>query len=105
MVIRDFLQNYIQAIPVLETLAVTLIFRVVNIPLNNTVLAFGQFTLITYVALLNLAIISILLFYCVPTYGIQGAAISLLVGEAINTAIHLVIINRIFVMQRRTILP
>jgi len=101
IVINRLLPDYSPAIPILQILALALIFRTVNIPLNSTILAFGRFAIITYVAIFNLILISASLFYFVPQYGAQGAAFCLLIGEGINTGIHLAILTWIFVRKKQ----
>ncbi len=95
IIIKVFLPAYVQAIPILQILTLALVFRTLNTPLNNTVLAAGKFTWVTSIATFNLIMISSLLFYFVPWLGAQGAALSLVIGEVVNTIIHLVIIKEI----------
>ena len=99
--IHRLLPDYSQAIPILQILALALVFRTVNIPLNSTILAFGRFAIITYVAIFNLIVISGFLFYFVPLYGARGAAFCLLIGEGINTGIHLAILVWIFTKEKQ----
>lgn len=91
--IKQLFPNYIPAIPVLQVLAVALIFRTLNNSLTAIIQAYGFFTKITTVAMWNLILISLLLWVCVPRMGAVGAAVALLLGEIVNSIIQISIIK------------
>lgn len=95
IIIKQLFPNYIPAIPVLQLLALALIFRTLNNSLTAIIQAYGHFTKITAVAMWNLILISMILWVCVPRLGAVGAAIALIIGEIVNTIIQLYIAKRI----------
>jgi O-antigen/teichoic acid export membrane protein len=95
VIIRWTLPSYVAATPILLVLAVALLFRVVNGYLTSVIHAYGRFFWITRAAVFNLVLIGGLLLIFVPTMGAVGAAVSLLVGEMINSAVQLVLVKKL----------
>ncbi|CAK0781285.1 membrane hypothetical protein [Gammaproteobacteria bacterium] len=95
IIIKELFPGYIPAIPVLQVLAMALIFRTLNNSLTAIIQAHGYFTKITIVAIWNLVLIGTILWFCVPRMGAVGAAVALLVGEIVNTILQLYITKRI----------
>lgn len=86
--IHFVLPRYMPSVPILQFLAVALIFRTVNTSLTSLVQAYGYFSQITLVATWNLVFISLALLFFVPRMGAPGAALALLAGEISNTIIQ-----------------
>ena len=95
IIIRWALPGYVAAIPILLVLASALLFRVANGYLTSVIHAYGRFFWITRAAALNLMVIGGLLLFFVPTMGAVGAALSLLVGEIINTFVQAVMVRKL----------
>jgi O-antigen/teichoic acid export membrane protein len=87
-VIQRVLPNYVPAIPILRVLAAAIVFRAVNGYLTSVLHAYGYFARVTAVATWNLLVIVVALLALVPPWGAIGAALSLLIGEMINTIIQ-----------------
>jgi O-antigen/teichoic acid export membrane protein len=93
--IEIFLPKYIAASPIMYVLAVALVVRGVNTSLTAVIQALGQYSSITIVALVNMILISLLLWLLLTEYGAIGAAFALLIGEIINTTIQLILFSKI----------
>ncbi|HEX6288545.1 MAG TPA: oligosaccharide flippase family protein [Herpetosiphonaceae bacterium] len=101
LLIHWLLPQYSPAIPILRMLAVALIFRTLNSCLTSTIQAYGQFSRITRIALLNLCVICGLLLMLVPRLGAPGAALALLIGEVLNTIIQIVLVKQMIDNQQQ----
>jgi O-antigen/teichoic acid export membrane protein len=102
MAIHRFLPKYGPAIPVLQLLAVAIIFRSLNACLTSVVHAYGRFAWVTAVATWNLLAIGALLWILIPRLGAPGAAMALLIGEVMNTLIQSVMVRRLVSGQLET---
>jgi O-antigen/teichoic acid export membrane protein len=96
IVVTTLLPAYSAAIPIVQLLAVTLFVRTINSGLNNAIMAFGHYAMITGIASFNLVFIGAMLLVLVPRFGAAGAAMALLIGEVINTLLHLGVLRRLF---------
>ena len=94
--IRHWLQEYVHSIPILQVLAVALIFRVLNSTLTAVIQASGRFRLITLLSIWNLFIIGTLFLLFVPQFNAIGAAMAILLAEAINTVIQIFLVFHSF---------
>lgn len=92
LLVPNILPMYTPALPIINFLAVAVIFRSFNPCLTSILLAYGRFARITIIALWNLLFGAILLIWLVPSYGTVGAATALLVVEVSNTCIQLFLV-------------
>jgi O-antigen/teichoic acid export membrane protein len=99
VLIEWLLPQYTPAITVLRILAVALIFRTLNSCLTSTIQAYGYFSAVTRIALVNLFVICGLLWTLVPQFGAPGAAGALLCGEVVNTIIQGMLVKQIVANQ------
>ncbi len=102
-IISQLLSEYTPALPIIQILAVAVIFRTLNGCLSSIIQAYGFFSRITITAVFNFFSIGGLLLVFVPTKGASGAALALLLGEVINTIIQTVILINIFYSNRNTL--
>jgi len=101
--IRSLLPKYGPAIPVLQVLAVAVIFRTLNACLTSVIHAYGRFAWVTAVATWNLFAIGLLLWILIPKLGAPGAALALLVGEMMNTLIQSIMVSGLVSSKRETL--
>ncbi len=104
-IISHILPEYLPALPVIQILAIAIVFRTLNGCLSGIIQAHGFFSRITMTAIFNFFSIGVLLLVFVPYKGASGAALALLLGEVINTIIQTVILINIFSSNRNTISP
>lgn len=93
--IHMFLPEYSAANSILYILSLALVVRGVNTTLTAIIQALGYYSRVTIVALGNMIIISLLLWLLLPMYGAIGAALTLLIGETVNTVIQLILLSKI----------
>lgn len=102
-VIERLLPDYAPAVPILRLLSVALVFRVVNATLAGILQGAGRFRLLTLIAAGNLGVVFALLAVFVPRFGAPGAALALLLAEALNTAVQASIAFRFLLSAPRTV--
>lgn len=100
LLIRLLLPAYLPAVAIVYVLAPTILFRALIAALNNAMLAYGRFSVITLVVLFNLVLIGAAMLLLVPLFGAVGAALALLIGEVLNVLIHIGLLWQIWQTQR-----
>lgn len=80
--------EYAASVIVLQILSFSMVFKAVNAQLTAFINSRGMFSLITLIAFINLAINVAMNLLMIPIYGIMGAAIAVIVTEALNTVIQ-----------------
>lgn len=99
-IISHMLPEYLPALPIIQILAIAIVFRALNGCLSSIIQAHGFFSRITITAIFNFFCIGGLLIVFVPYKGASGAALALLLGEVINTIIQTVILIHISASNR-----
>jgi O-antigen/teichoic acid export membrane protein len=98
--IERLLPAYAPAVPILRILSAALVFRTLNATLAGIIQGSGRFKLLTGIALWNLGFVLVLLHLLVGRFQAPGAALALLIGEAVNSGIELVVVSRILARRR-----
>lgn len=101
--IARLLPAYEPAVPILRLLAIALVFRTVNATLAGILQGAGRFRLLTGIAAWNLVLVFALLALFVPRFGAPGAALALLLAEALNTAVQTAFVFRTIGAIPRTV--
>lgn len=101
-VIERMLPAYAPAIPALRWLALALVFRSVNATLAGILQGGGRFRTLTALAAWNLLVVFALLHAWVGRIGVVGAALALLVAEALNTVLELALVIRMVTSHGRS---
>src|SRR2546427_926751 len=102
-VIRWLLPTYSPAIPLLQLLAIVIVFRTLNAYLTSVIHAYGRFVWVTAVAAWSLFALGVLLWILVPRLGARGAALALLVAESMCALIQVVMAGRLVSSERATL--
>lgn len=89
------LPAYAAAVPVLRLLSAALVFRTFNATLAGIIQGAGRFRLLTGIAVWNLVLVFALLQVLVTRFHAPGAALALLIGEAVNSALQLGVVARL----------
>lgn len=100
--IERMLPGYVPAIPILRVLSAALVFRTLNATLAGIIQGAGRFRLLTGIAVWNLVFVFVLLDMFVSRFHAQGAAFALLVAEAVNSVIQIVVVARVLAKRRET---
>lgn len=85
--------EYANAVTVLRILSLSIVFKAVNAQLTAMINSRGRYSIITVVALINLAVFLALNLLMIPRYGIIGAAIVVTTTEGINTVMQMICIR------------
>jgi O-antigen/teichoic acid export membrane protein/GT2 family glycosyltransferase len=101
-VIERFFPGYAPAIPILRILAAALVFRTLNATLAGVISGAGHFGWLTGIAAWNLVFFFALLHGLVGRWQMAGAALALLIGEAVNSVLQLALVTRIVSPSRRS---
>ena len=88
LIVSAFYLDYIDALPVIYLLCLAILFKSVNLSLTSTILAMGDFKIITYVSLINLIMSVIFIYSFLHLFGMYGAALGIIVVESINTVMQ-----------------
>ncbi|MCG9889478.1 MAG: oligosaccharide flippase family protein [Thermosynechococcaceae cyanobacterium MS004] len=93
--IKNLLPDYLPALPILYALSVALVFRILNSCLTSIINAYGKYTKITMISLLNLIVVSLLIL--VSRNNINGFKIGsiLTVAEFLNTILQLYVLSKL----------
>ncbi len=94
-VIEWALPDYAPSVPIVRLLSAALVFRTLNATLAGIIQGAGRFRLLSLVAIGNLVVVFALLTGFVSRFQAPGAALALLVAEALNSAVQLGIVARI----------
>jgi O-antigen/teichoic acid export membrane protein len=89
-----FTDQYHDSAEVLMILSGAIIFKALNTQLTAMIHSQGKYSVITRIALTNLFINIAMGLFLIPRYGSVGAAISVVITEAINTAIQSFCLSR-----------
>jgi O-antigen/teichoic acid export membrane protein len=84
-IVSHFYLDYIDVLPVIYLLCLAIVFKSVNLSLTSTILAMGDFKVITYVSLINLIMSVIFIYYFLYLFGMYGAALGIILVESVNT--------------------
>ncbi len=85
--------EYNNAVMVLRILSLSIVFKAVNAQLTAMINSRGKFSIITFIAIINLTINIVLNLLMIPKYGIIGAAIAVTATEGVNTIMQMVCIK------------
>lgn len=87
-IVTHFYLNYIDVLPVIYLLCLAIIFKSVNLSLTSTILAMGDFQIMTYVSLVNLLLSVIFIYSFLSLFGLYGAALGVIAVESVNSVIQ-----------------
>jgi lipopolysaccharide exporter len=87
-------ERWLEAIPLIQVLAVFGILRACMSNLGAVYLALGRPQILSYLALLHLAVLSAAMFWLVPEHGAYGAALATLLAVAIQIPIGFTVVMR-----------
>ena len=101
-ILERLLPQYAPSIPVLRILAGALVFRTLNATLAGILQGAGRFLLVAELAIWNLVFFFFLLQWLVGLYQAPGAALALLIGEAVNSVLQIGLVAREVSRNERT---
>ncbi|MGO2307111.1 MAG: oligosaccharide flippase family protein [Providencia sp.] len=87
-IVSNYYLNYIAILPVIYMLCAAIIFKSINLSLTSTILAMGDFKIMTYVSFINLLLSVIFIYSFLYYFGLYGAALGVIVVESINSMIQ-----------------
>jgi len=87
-IVSHFYLNYIDVLPVIYLLCLAIVFKSINLSLTSTILAMGDFKIMTYVSFINLLLSVIFIYSFLHYFGLYGAALGVIAVESINSVIQ-----------------
>lgn len=92
VLVHHFFTNYLAALPLCLLLSGLLFFKAINTTLTSIINSTGNYRIMVGISLVNIVMISSLLYVLITLYGAPGAAYALLIGEIVNTLLQCYIV-------------
>jgi len=84
-IVMHFYLDYIEVLPIIYLLCVAIIFKSINLSFTSTILAMGDFKVMTVVSFINLVFSIIFIYSFLYFFGMYGAALGVIAVESINS--------------------
>jgi O-antigen/teichoic acid export membrane protein len=93
--IKFILPDYLPSLPILNSLAVALVFRIVNSCLTSIINAHGKYTRITKISIFNLLFVSLMILISRDSINGFKVASILAIAEFVNTTIQMFVLIKL----------
>jgi O-antigen/teichoic acid export membrane protein len=87
-IVTNYYLNYVAVLPIIYMLCAAIVFKSINLSLTSTILAMGDFKIMTYVSFINLLLSVIFIYSFLYYFGLYGAALGVIAVESINSMIQ-----------------